>query len=48
MTLMLRRHESRRDCPKLAGGVSPRFHATTGKAPAGAVELVKAIYETLR
>ena len=33
---IISRDESRRDCPKLAGGVSPRYRAKGGKAPAGA------------
>ncbi len=35
MAFILRRPESRRDCPKVAGGVSPRYSAVAGKAPAG-------------
>ena len=36
-------HESRRDCPKVAGGVSPRLAVFRGKAPAGAAEIIRGL-----
>jgi hypothetical protein len=47
MAFMLRWPEARRACPNLAGGVSPRYRAKTGKAPAGAAEVVKPICDIL-
>ncbi len=47
MTFMFRRHESRRDCPIVAGGVSPRYRTIVGNAPAGAAEVVKPISDPI-